>query len=275
MKLEIYPVRFSKEALDAAPENERLFHFLAGQAANDLNILSKLLLSNANEVKGPSEPEQAASATIGLYLIRQMTSRIYETWKTFETHFPAIFRAYEGQWPQECQEAWASIKGYFSAKSLIGQVRIKVGYHADADAVRNGYALLRPEDELVDYMNRAAGNSLYASSNGILTLATLQLSGIEDRETAVDKVMADTTTAQTWFNVIITQYFALFMERYILQEGDEMKFHAGKIELDVPNISDVVVPFFVGYDERAQESAEKHLTERRTQRRLAKSRSRL
>ena len=275
MKLEIYPVRLSKAALDAAPENERLFHFLAGQAANDLNILSKLLLSNANEVKGSSEPEQAASATIGLFLIRQMTSRIYETWKTFETYFPAILRAYEGQWTQESQQAWSSIKSYFSARSLIGQVRIKVGYHADADAVKNGYALLRPEDELVDYMNRAAGNSLYASSNGILTLATLQLSGIEDRESAINRVMADTITAQTWFNAIIAQYFSLFMGRYILQEGDEERFRAGKIELNAPDISDFVVPFFVGYDEQAQASAERHLTERRTKRRLAKSRSRL
>lgn len=274
MNVDIYPVRLPKEALDAAPENERLFHFLAGQAANDLNILSKLLLANSNDPEDASEPEKAASATIGLFLIRQMTSRIYETWKTFSTHYPAIYRAYEGKWSQECEDAWASITGYFNAKSLIARVRTKVGYHADVDAVKDAYALLSPDDELIDYINVSAGNSLYSSSSNILALATLHLSGIKDRDNAMAKVMADTIDAHRWFNAIIGEHFKLFMTRYILKDGDKDKFLEGKVELAAPELSGVVFPFFVGHDPGFLGKANEHLGNRRTKRRLAKSRSR-
>jgi hypothetical protein len=78
--MDIYPIRFSKALLNKVPEDERTLHLMAGQLANDLNILSKLIIILLNPVSG-HEIIRNANTTSATLLIKFLAGRLNEGWE--------------------------------------------------------------------------------------------------------------------------------------------------------------------------------------------------
>lgn len=49
--VEIHPLRITKGQLDAAPDDERLTYLMAGNLANDVHILQKLLIASSHTAR--------------------------------------------------------------------------------------------------------------------------------------------------------------------------------------------------------------------------------
>lgn len=174
MSIKIYPVRYTKADLMAAPENERLFHLMAGQCANDLNVLAKLHLMTANSATD-SRLEGVETSAVGSFVIRQMVGRLYEAWNLFKDSFNLIYRTYEDEWSPVSVEAWTQMKRYFGSGILLMTLRNKISFHADAQVMRGGFDRVPDDVTLTDYLGAAAGNALYAGSDAVLTLAMASL----------------------------------------------------------------------------------------------------
>ena len=84
--MDIYPIHFSKALLNKVPEDERTFHLMAGQLANDLNILSKLIIIFSNPVSG-HEILRRANTTSAILLIKLLAGRLNEGWELMCRHF--------------------------------------------------------------------------------------------------------------------------------------------------------------------------------------------
>jgi hypothetical protein len=93
--IEIYEIPFSKAQLDATPEDERIFYLMAGQLANDLNFLTKLLMFAINPVDGP--PVRArVNTSLAMFQVRLLAGRLHEGWKMMKGKlFRDIHRKYD------------------------------------------------------------------------------------------------------------------------------------------------------------------------------------
>ncbi|MFC5342898.1 hypothetical protein ACETK8_20130 (plasmid) [Brevundimonas staleyi] len=250
MTITIFPVRYTQAQLMAAPEDERLFHLMAGQCANDLNVLAKLHLMVANSA-GDSRLDGAETSVFGSFVIRQMVGRLYEAWKLFKDRFHLIYLGYEGEWSPQSVQAWAEMKRYFGSGSLLMALRHKVSFHADADVMRDGFARVPHDVALTDYVGFAAGNALYAGSDAVLTLAMASLTGIADTQAAMDQIYDEMARAHGWVNDLTLDYFNLFVGRHIDVTPETLS--AGRMEIAAPRLSALKTHFFVDYEETPAE----------------------
>lgn len=132
--MELYPVRYPKALLDAAPEDERTFHLMVGQLANDLNIMTKLLIYSMNPVS--DELSTQASTAITMLMIKQLAGRLYEGWKTIKSQFSPLHKKYETGMSAEAKQCLDELKKYFGPNNLVNKIRNKSGFHSDPNLAK-------------------------------------------------------------------------------------------------------------------------------------------
>jgi hypothetical protein len=76
---QVIRIRLTKGQLDKIPRNERVFYFMAGQLANEINILTKLVWFGMNQERAAAKgvPQEAALSQT-LLLIKILAGKLYE-----------------------------------------------------------------------------------------------------------------------------------------------------------------------------------------------------
>jgi hypothetical protein len=110
--MDIYPVQIPKVLLDAAPENERILHLMAGQLANELNILTKLTMIAFNPVAGHEILTHANRAT-GMLMLKLSAGKLNEGWQFISQQFAPLYKKYEATLSDTAKQRLDELKKYF------------------------------------------------------------------------------------------------------------------------------------------------------------------
>jgi hypothetical protein len=214
--IEIYQITFSKAQLDATPEDERIFYLMAGQLANDLNFLTKLLMFAINPVDGP--PVRArVNTSLAMFQVRLLAGRLHEGWKMMKGKaFRDIYKKYETELSDETKTKLATLKNYFGRNTnLVERVRNRIGFHSDVELFKEGYKAFPPEEMFVDYLGEARGHCLYFSGEIINVFAMTKLVPNADWRKVVDQIARETTNIAYQITDVILDFMKVFMARYI------------------------------------------------------------
>jgi hypothetical protein len=241
--MELSPVTFSKGLLDAASEDERMFHVMAGQLANDLNILTKLMaMAMAMDPVGKHVVLIRANSTLVVLMIRLIAGRLNEGWELIRRSFLPLHKKYESDLTPEAMRCLEELKKYFRKENLINKMRKKIAFHADGNTVREGYRAFSHDDTFVDYHSPFHGNCLYYSAEKIGGSAMLQLAGSrDDPQKAVNQIVDEINLISKLFGDFILDFMKVFMVRYVahaIAEIDQITIADG------PPLDTVTIPFF-------------------------------
>jgi hypothetical protein len=242
--IEIYEIPFSKAQLDTAPEDERIFYLMAGQLANDLNFLTKLLMFAINPVDGP--PVRArVNTSLAMFQVRLLAGRLHEGWKMMKGKpFRDIHRKYETELTAETRNNLAALRTYFGRNTnLIERIRNKIGFHSDVKLFTEGYKAFPPDESFVDYLAAARGHCLYSSSEIINVFAMTKLVPNVDWRRALDQIAGETTSIAYQVTDVILDFMKIFMTRYIERALGDLE--EGKVVVEnAPYADEVIIPFF-------------------------------
>lgn len=155
----VHQITIAKEVLDKVPEEERLTYLMAGNLANDLLTLQKLLIISPNTAVKMGEPQSAPVNGATLLIVKLLSGRLYEAWNWLRGRSTIHVRKYLAQ--DRTSPAWTgyrSIVSYFNRDNIIEKLRQKVGFHADLNAMREGYALLATRP-ITEFLSEQRSNS--------------------------------------------------------------------------------------------------------------------
>jgi hypothetical protein len=241
--MELHPVTFSKALLDSIPEDERTFHVMAGQLANDLNILTKLMHMAMNPVAG-HEVLTRANTTVAMLVIKLLAGRLNEGWELISRQFSPLYKRYESDLSDDAKQRLTKLKKYFGHKNLINTIRKQLAFHQDDKAVKRGYDALTNEEIFVDYYSPFRGHCLYYSSEIIAFLAMTKLvnpADPDDWKAAIGQIVDETIRISTWIGDFILEFMRVFMVRYVAKSIDTIE---GITIDDGPPLDAVIIPFF-------------------------------
>lgn len=241
-RITVHPITISKEKLDEAPEEERLTYLMAGNLANDLLTLQKLLVISSNTAAEMGEAHSTPVNGSTLLIVKLLAGRLYEGWNWLRgpstTHIKKLFAQ-----DKSCP-AWIcyrEITGYFGRENIIEKLRQKVGFHADAHAMQEGYALLGAQP-VTEFVSEQRGNSFYGSADMALIGALCHLAGTNDVAVALGRVADEISHVSGLFGDLVVQIAMHFCIDVldIDAQGQLNKV----IEIDVPALGDLRLPYF-------------------------------
>jgi hypothetical protein len=147
--MQIKQVQLSKSDFEKMPERERLAILLLGHFANEINILSKLLIMSSNRMGDHNTAERRAHHSQTLVIGRLFAGKLFEGWNVIKAQYfgTKLSREYTPLLDDKAKAALDNLKTYFSnAKNPIRRVRNKLASHYDEDVVKEAFSRV-PEAE--------------------------------------------------------------------------------------------------------------------------------
>lgn len=238
--MNVYPLRYTKAELQAAPEDERLLFLLACQVANDIGMLTKQTLFARNYEDGVPQPVMHGQIALVTLNMKLLASRTYEGWNELNGVHGKTFRAYQDQFDDETKASLKSLGREF-ADNFHSQLRNKVGSHIDLEALRAGYDAIPANEELVDYSSETRANSLYYATELASVMAMAGFTGLPWKE-GLEVLMNRVTDASGRLNDVLQQIIMVFAIRHL--KVTQQQILDARIELKAPRMPDVTVPYF-------------------------------
>ncbi|MNV35950.1 hypothetical protein D3C71_1274110 [compost metagenome] len=180
-------VRYTVGDLRHLPDDDVVYIFMVTQFHNDVAALLALVSSNFPSEDQPM-PLQVRGSVVSFMSIRLLAGRLEEGWKLIKDRFGKVFVKYSETMDPEATRSLRELRTYFGQKNLIRNIRDKAGFHFDRDLILEAYGTMSDGAEMVDYISRSLGNTIYFSAEGMITAAVLRL--IPDRPNDMDNKAA-------------------------------------------------------------------------------------
>ena len=238
----VHSITIPKDKLDQAPENVRLTYLMAGNLANDLLILQKLLIMSINTASAMGAPHSTPVNGSTILLIKLLGGRLYEGWNWLRG--ASTKEVMEHFAKDKASAAWlcySKIKSYFNGDNIINTLRQKVGFHADPDAMKSGYALLAAEP-VTELLSEQRGNSFYSSADLALIGALCHLAGTKNVAVGLGRVADDISNVSNLFGDLVVQ-IAMYFCIDVLDIDAQSQLDNGT-QIEVPALEELRLPFF-------------------------------
>lgn len=237
----VYPFRYSKGDLDAAPEAERTFYLMLCHLVNDTTFLQKVMLTALNG-RDRDEATVAATTAVALTMLRLLAGRVREGFQLIQESWSPIAKAYP-----EIEKGHAYIKDirrYFNTRdNAIHRLRNDAGFHESPDHVRKAFDSVEANAEMVDYLTIHQGNTVYYGADLIRAIAMQHVVEYPDLKTMLEKIPIEVATVAALFRDFANEFVPAFWQRYI---PHLLKQKREDIETDVPGppLDEVLMTFF-------------------------------
>lgn len=248
---ELRRIRLTKTDLDRIPADERFFYLMAGHFANDVRILSQLLIAAFNSAFGrPGEfsrdqPHNSAGLAQLFLVLKLLAGRLHEASRLIASHYFAkgLDKKYENEMSEKARNARRRFSAYFGGKdNVITSVRKRVAFHHHRDEMEAVFNELASEFEFVTYLGAYIGHTLYVGSEILSINAMTTLVKGQTPLEAIDKIYKDTTEVSAWLSLFVTWFMNVMIKRYLSPIKQE-QIETLSIE-DEPPISNYTLSFF-------------------------------
>jgi hypothetical protein len=237
----------SKDLLRKMPEEERALLILLGYVANQINLLSKLVIFSSNRT--PDGVEQALSAAQTQMLARLVIGVLNEGWELIRKRFlrSSIGRDYRPRLDAGGGAALAELQKTFGGSNIINKIRSNYAFHHPYNSDVNAAFETAANDPAWDgewnwFFSHSAYNSFYFPSDFIIMHGMLAAVGETDLIAAQEKIMAVVRSASENMAQFIMALTAAFWVRHF---GSEMTGEVCAEITGAPGAFDVWIPFFM------------------------------
>lgn len=219
MQATIYPLSFKKGDLTLVPQNEVQLFLVSGQAANDVQILQRLLILALNALDQDRLSNLPALAQ-AMFLVRSLATRIGAAWESLE-RYPKLLND---------AEAWLTKDGRFNdileagiqgrttlanemknAKMPLRVIRNKIGAHMDVEQLDAAFGAVSDDTEFLDVLSPIHGNMVHGAADDIATRAVLGAVGGVNEAAITDlaRLLLNCAAALTGVCACWSNYFYL------------------------------------------------------------------
>lgn len=245
MTIRIERIVLTKTHLAAIPEQERNLFVLLGHAANEINILSKLLhfaSSSDPRTQLHAQAEQAQTNLIGSLL----AGKVYELWNLLQAGYykSEISRDYDPLLDGDTRAALEAMGRYFSRKNLIARVRNEYAFHYEVGRIADGFRTSESTDPFDIYLSDGNANSFYGFADTIAYRGMLEPIAAGELAKAIGMLITETMRAADWASEIMGSLMAVCITRHIAKDPASLIGEVVDLE-DAPTSDAVRIPFFV------------------------------
>jgi hypothetical protein len=240
-------VPVSKDRMRAMPADERALLILLGYAANQINLLSKLVIFSSN--KTPDGVEQALSGAQTQMLARLTIGVLSEGWELISKRFlgTPIGRDYRPRLDATGAAALIQLQKTFGGSNIINKIRSNYAFHHPYNSDVNAAFEVAASDAAWDndwnwFFSHSGYNSFYFPSDFIIMHGMLTAVGETDLITAHEKIMAEVRWVSENMSQFIMALTAAFWQKHF---GSEMTAELREEITHAPGAFDVWIPFFI------------------------------
>jgi len=241
----IHKVTISKEQLSLFPEKERVLFIQIGHLANELTILTKLLIYAHKDSE--IDAIRKAYTTQASVISRICIGKVFEGWRLLESGLFAsgLSKNYEAKLSPAGSEALKKLKKYFGKKNLISDIRNRFSFHNPSfEEVRDLLASIPQEAELTMYLGTQVANSNYYLSEEIISRAMLACIASDSLAHAMDKMHKELSEVSGWLVDFCGHCMVALSEEHLRQCKENLLLEEINVQSQ-GNIRDSTIPFFV------------------------------
>lgn len=140
-------------------------------------------------------------------------------------------------------EAHRKINKYFGKENMLHSLRNKVAFHFDLDVAERAMNGIHEDQEIADYHATTFGNAFYGSGAILTAFQIATIAGVHNGADHFDNLLDEVRTAAHWFEIYAAEYLICSAQHYM--GADIHKMEEEKINVDVPSIIDVQLPYFM------------------------------
>ena len=245
--IDVIRVPLPKDKLQAMSKEERSLLLLLGHAANQITILSKMLIFSTNKTP-EHEPEQQISGAQSQMLARYAIAIMDEAWKFVSRDFlgTPLGKEYIPKLNPAGAAAFEALKKSF-ASNLFSKIRNEHVFHLPKADVMDKAFQAAADNPAWDndwnwWFSPYTMNTFYFMSDVVFLHGLLQAVGETDLMAGYHKVMAEVQTVSQQMTAFIYALTSALLAKYFAPELIA-QVHS-KID-NAPSIMDIWIPFFV------------------------------
>lgn len=251
--MNIQKISLTKEHLTLFPERERVFFILLGHIANEISVLTKLLILSEN--KSEIEVVKKAYSMQTSIIARIIIGKLYESWEVIRKNFfgSSLSKKYESKLPTGGKEALQQLKKYFGRKNNIKTIRNNIAFHYPSfDEINKQLRAIPNKTELHFFLGESNANSNYYMAEEVIS--NLMLNQVKSEGTALQDAMFDVfqdlTQVSGWFVIFCGDCIVTLSEEFLRNIRDKLKVQTIEVESQ-GNIWETNIPFFLESDKKA------------------------
>jgi hypothetical protein len=243
--MKIHRAPIDPEKFRGIPDEERALLTLLGHAVNEINVLNKTFYLACQH---PDEPQWRVHAHLSQSLVfaRALTGKLWETWVLLQNGYfgTSLSKKYHEKLDDEAVRALDGLKKYFGRNNLIKTIRDRFAFHyslSDANCIPT----IQPtKDELVMYLAKDNGNTLFYFSDVIVSTALLEAIDPGAPERAMNRLMTESAKVVNQLNQVAGAVMATIVEGYLMAADGKLLLE--EIEIGEPPLAESVeLPFFI------------------------------
>jgi hypothetical protein len=264
MEMAIQQLEVTKKDLLALSKEERHFFLLLTNFSNELSILTKLIVYSGVTMervhKDGLEP-QALHMQI-MFLQRLLAGKLHEGWEMLRKRFYGTQLSQKYRDDEELTGCLRRINRYFERKNLITYIRQNFAFHIsdDQDALLKQFDSTGEEIILSSFLTGQLANTFHQGTEELQLLGMLSAlpvsEEIQSPQQKMNVMHDDMLNITEGFRAFITIYLNVcFLRNFGVDINGKLKrVKASTLNLNVPNIKTISVPYFAFGDPREHEA---------------------
>jgi hypothetical protein len=246
--IDVLRIPVSKESLRAMPRAERGLFLLLGYAANQINLMSKLVVFSSNRTP-PEHTEQMLSGAQTQMLGRLTIGVLHETWELIRSRFlgTILGNRYTPHLDAGGRAALVNLKRSFGGSNILNRIRNNYSFHPPYDSdVDDAFERAAADNDWDGdwnwFFSHHNFNSFYFLSDVVILHGIMNAVGETDLVKAQKKIMVEVRqVSEDMIQFIMSLTAALWVKYF----GSEMVGEVCANVADAPTALDVWIPFFV------------------------------
>lgn len=249
----VFRLQFSREQVDRISPNEKELFFLVSHMANELSILTKILMMALSYPMHNDFRDKLHSAQF-LCLMRLWVGKLYEAWHLIEEKFVRnqIAGEYVALLTPDGQSALERLKEYFDKQNLVVKIRNNFSFHYPEKHFSRTLSKYPANETMEIFISEKNINSLMYCAENVINHSMCELIAPGNFERAIEQLANETHQVSSDLIDFAGAYVILIYERYL---GDKEDFRKKAERIDIgttPNISSLHIPFLVEVPENSE-----------------------
>lgn len=246
-------ITLKKEHLDRIPDAERFFYIMSGHFANDVHILSLLLMAafnnafDARDGKIKEGPNGHAAVAQTFLILKLLIGRLHEANRFItKNYLKKNLHRYEADMDAREAAARQKFTMYFDQKqNILKEIRDKFSAHYDTKAIVDVLKQLPNSFKFIQYFGGCAGHSLfYGSEMLILNAMASKVQGAHNVHDGINAIYRDAVEMSECLAAFVIGFIRVIIKKYL---NPFSTTQIRDIELgDLTSVSDYSLPFFAG-----------------------------
>lgn len=250
--MDIHRIKIDRAKLAAMPETERVLLLLVAHAANELNVLTKLILMMRKDPPSSLIIDHVEAGQTFIFM-RLLIGKLHEAWELFRVRVlsdHAISTRFLPKLPSDATNSLAALKKYFGRENAITAIRNKASFHySDKENLTEAnFQQLAATEPLQFYLTDTVGNCFYHAGELVAQLAAINVvktpsAGPHTRSavaSALDGLCSEVIQVSSGMTGLFNGLIALLGEDVVDSASTETI-------PDGPKLSTFTLPFFVEY----------------------------